>query len=466
MDQEENMIRRRLKNIAAVTVLAILCSACGKQEAEKITGYGDNGTTAAAAASEENDPEKTSQETKVTEGGRTGALPAAQLSGDPIWEGNTTLDGIPVEISITQLMRDTDMMHVFRLNSVTEDRIKEKETVQNIFGDTAKEVKRTLSAEGGDSLRLIWDAGGYITQHAGDYSYEYSEKSTTESWVDNSEYFWHTYEGTYLDTDYQLGIGYSKESAEKFISLYPKNPGDVIGDPTCDRAEQVWFSVDGLNSTYWNGVFLKEVFKDRPNRTQSSEDDLCRMVMKFSKDMLYCDMSRDDLRSITGQDVGSPQTNEILFYVSKEEDNKEFPGAVLDGYIVDWDMFHSGEYKGIFGNSAYFGVTDKGVISLTMIASYEVTEELTDNAEVLKFDAVMESLSKEITENFEKSHINGQKLKINMATLIYYPVPNDEDPTECTLVPAWDFKVSSNGVIGEIILNALDGSHLSILYLD
>ena len=75
-------------------------------------------------------------------------------------------------------------------------------------------------------------------------------------------------------------------------------------------------------------------------------------------------------------------------------------------------------------------------------------------------------LPKEITEKFEKSHINGQKLKINMATLIYYPVPNDEDPTECTLVPAWDFKVSSNGVIGEIILNALDGSHLSILYLD
>ena len=106
------------------------------------------------------------------------------------------------------------------------------------------------------------------------------------------------------------------------------------------------------------------------------------------------------------------------------------------------------------------------MISLTMIASYEVTEELTDNAEVLKFDAVMESLLKEITENFEKSHINGQKLKINMATLIYYPVPNDEDPTECTLVPAWDFKVSSNGVIGEVILNALDGSHLSILYLN
>jgi len=458
---------KRVKGLAAVTILALLCSACGKQEAEKITGYGEAGTTAVeAAASEGNDPEQGTPEPDVTESGPTGDLPPMQFSGDPIWEGNTSLDGIPVEISINQLVRDTDILHVFRLTTITEDRVREKETVKNIFGDTAKEVKRTLSLSGGDALRLIWDAGGYISQNAGEYSFDYSEKSTAESWVDNSEYYWHTYEGMYLDTEYQLGIGYNKESCEKMLSLYPKNPGDAIGVPSCDRADIVWFSADGPNSTYWNGVYLKEAMKDRPNRTRSTEEELCRKVMEFSKEMLYVDVSREDLRSMTGSEVGSPQTNELFFYASKDEDNKEFPGAVLDGYVVSWDMFHSGEYMGVYGNSGNFGVTDKGVVAGTMVASYEVTEELTDNAEVLKFDAVMESLSKYITENFDKSRVNGQKLQIHMATLIYYPVTKNEDPTESTLVPAWDFKVTSNGVIAEIIMNALDGSYLSTLYLN
>ena len=50
--------------------------------------------------------------------------------------------------------------------------------------------------------------------------------------------------------------------------------------------------------------------------------------------------------------------------------------------------------------------------------------------------------------------------------LIYYPVTNEENPRESTLVPAWDFKMFSNGQIGEIVLNAVDGSMLNILYMN
>lgn len=69
------------------------------------------------------------------------------------------------------------------------------------------------------------------------------------------------------------------------------------------------------------------------------------------------------------------------------------------------------------------------------------------------------------SEEFNKNKVNGQKIKIDTASLMYYPVHSEENPTESTLVPAWSFNVVSNGVIGEIIMNALDGSLLSIIYL-
>ena len=461
------MRRYRFSDIAIVTAVALLCVGCGKKQAELVTGYGGSTAASEAGTSESETAEDSTTQEKDTSGDeRTGELPEAQLSGNPIWASSFSADGIPVEISIDQLVRDTDTLHVYRMNRITPQKVGEDELVKTIFGNTAKEVRRNISGANGDALRLVWDAGGFLSTVTRTYDFTYSEDSETSSWEDGSNYFWHTYEGTYMGVEYQLGIGYNEDEAEKMISLYPINPGDAIGVPSCDHVEEVWFSVDTPNSYFWNGVYLKDAMKDRPNRTQSTEDQLCEMLVKFGKDVLSVNMSREDVHSMTGQEVGSPQTNELFFYSAADESDQELSGAVLDGYTVTWDMFHGGNYEGMWGNYARVGVTDQGVMGGTFVISYDMIEELTGNAEVLKFDAVMESLSEYIRRDFEKSHINGQRLKINWATLTYYPVENTENLNECTLVPAWNFKVASNGVIAEIFLNALDGSHLKTLYLN
>ena len=472
LNQEVKMRKYNFRGIAIITAFALLCTGCGKKEAELVTGYGGSTTASEKADSEAGASEKetsgdSSTQEKDTSGPeRTGELPATQLSGDPIWEGNFSADGIPVEISIDQLMRDMDIVHVYKMNRISAEDVREDELVKTIFGDSAKEVKRNISAANGDALRLVWDAGGFLTSMAGTYDFDYTENSETSSWEDSGNYYWHTYQGTYMGVDYQLGIGYNEEGAEEMLSLYPVNPGDVIGVPSCNHVEEVWFSVDTPNSYYWNGVFLKEAMKDRPNRTQSTEEQLCEMVMKFGKDVLSVDISREDICSMTGQNVGSPQTNELFFYSDADENDQELSGAVLDGYSVTWDMFHGGDYAGMMGNYARMGVTDKGVMGGTFVISYNVIEELTGNAEVLKFDAVMESLSEYIRKDFDKSRVNGQKIKIHVATLVYYPVENKDNLMESTLVPAWSFNVVSNGIIAEIYINALDGSALSTLYLN
>ena len=458
-------VKKKIRGFAVIMGLSLFCSACGKKEPEKITSYGMSGSTTNDAVSEEAEGDTSSKKEGDTSSGKEmGPLPERQLGGNPVWESSFMVDTVPVEISINQVIRDTDTLHVFKMVNISEDLVREAETVKNIFGDTAKEVKRPISGAGGDALRLVWDAGQFILSHEGSSQFNFSEESETDSWKDSNGFFWHTYEGKYMNTDYQLGIGYDGE--EKFISLYPKNPGELIGVPACDHIEEVWFSDDLANSYYWNGVYLNKVMEGRPNRTQSTEDSLCEATLQFAKDVLGFNMSRDDLRCVTGQELGSPRTNEIFYYSKEDEENPELPNAVREGYVFSWDMFHAGDLGGLWGNAGRIGVTDKGVVGGTFLIDYEVMEELTGNAEVLKFDAVMESLSDVIRKNLDVKKINGQKLKISQAMLIYYPVTNEENPRESTLVPAWDFKMESNGQIGEIVLNAVDGSMLTILYMN
>ena len=44
----------------------------------------------------------------------------------------------------------------------------------------------------------------------------------TKAWFEGENYYWHTYEGKYMDMDYQLVIGYLGEYHQKVISFFPK----------------------------------------------------------------------------------------------------------------------------------------------------------------------------------------------------------------------------------------------------
>lgn len=60
--------------------------------------------------------------------------------------------------------------------------------------------------------------------------------------------------------------------------------------------------------------------------------------------------------------------------------------------------------------------------------------------------------------------MNGSKLIFDTAELIYYPTSPVDTPEESSLVPVWRFQARSNGPIGQVYINAIDGSWIEALY--
>ena len=85
------------KLITIAFAFGVSLSGCGKQ-AETVTYYGN--TTEPG--------EMTNTSTSV--GKKTGVLPDVQEDGDPIYEDTFSLSGKQIELSITSVSRDTDLL--------------------------------------------------------------------------------------------------------------------------------------------------------------------------------------------------------------------------------------------------------------------------------------------------------------------------------------------------------------------
>ena len=70
-----------------------------------------------------------------------------------------------------------------------------------------------------------------------------------------------------------------------------------------------------------------------------------------------------------------------------------------------------------------------------------------------------------VKNEFDASKIKGQTLSFDTAELVLFPMQSEENSHEYTLIPAWVFVGESNGEVGEVILNAIDGSKILIFYM-
>ena len=105
---------------------------------------------------------------------------------------------------------------------------------ETLFGDTAVALsdsnERKLDQNAGDSINLI-NALGDLLYHF-NHDSEYINYSSLSSWYDKNEYYIHCYEGEYNGKDYQFAIGFCESYGEMAIGLFPKNPGQLIDDPS------------------------------------------------------------------------------------------------------------------------------------------------------------------------------------------------------------------------------------------
>ncbi len=463
--------------VALVLGLSLVCTGCGSKSAEEVSDYGVSKSTASSAGkSDSTGTASQSTETGTAGSGsgqsteaagrKTGELPAVQKGGESIWQDSFNVGNVPVEVNITNVSRDMDSLHSYTMKDIAEDRVNEAETVKAILGDTATEVRRDLSKDAGDSSIIVSTCQSIHSGFTGEGYDEYGRGPVT-SWVDAEDYFYHTYEGTYLDVTYELIIAYHRQGAEKTIFLCPKNPGDLVDSPKCDVAEPLENHTEGINTAIWNRVNVWEAMKDRPNRTQSSHEALMDSAKDFAENQLKVPVALDDMKIVSGKEWGDPVQREVFFYSEDEVKAGNVDSAVLDGYEVQYNLLHaSGEdgYPWMFGNAGYFWVTDKGVIGCYLTVAFELEEQLAEHVQILEFDNLMESFREVLKNDFDMSKVNGQKLTFDTAVLMYYPMGSEENLHEYTLVPAWAFTAKSNGQVAFVIVNAVDGSKLSIIY--
>ncbi len=452
----------RRKIVVTALCLALCLTACGG-EAEKVTDYGgESKNTTAVASSETAGTEGAEDPGNSTEGSGNSsvpALPAPQMDGSPIYEKTFDLNGIPVEVGIKTVIRDADHFHSYQMKTVEYTAEKEKEIVQRLLGDSAKEVRRDLSLEEGDSeliMDLIKSIEISISGDANVWA-----KTKVPGWVDEDT-FYHVYEGIYRDVDYELLVAKFSGGGIR-VGLFPKIIGDPIGAKDCNRYMEVQTDLNGGGYTMINNTVVQKAMSDRPNRTQGSEEALIDTAESFVKDVLGMEIDRQDLVLTRGKGTGNPTKTELLFLSEEAENSKTLEGAVLDGYRIDYDMGHTGlEFSML--NQGVLCVTDQGVIGCTLDIFYEVDKVLSEDVQLLPFDKVMDSFQRGVKDKFEVSYVNGSKLKFHMAELIYYPISPVDTPEEISLVPVWRFQAMSNGPIGQVYINAIDGSWIEALY--
>ena len=501
--------RTRASVIAALLCMGLALSGCGTKDPERITGYGGDtaGSTSAESKSEtgsegsgQNGTEGSTGESTEGNGGqldRDAAIASAEaksnqslrekLGGEKVtWQDAFSIGKLPVTVDVQYEVPDISALPSFLAKTPEAKRIPEAEVVQTIFGDTATEVKRTLSQTKGDSERIQGVCYGAYCEFYPDSSGTENSEGVPDcsGWEDVGDYFYHTYEGKYNDIDYQLVIGLREDS--QMIVLYPKNPGDLVGRPECSKvviADNGIVHVVDPNDRTRDYELSTELLEDPNNRAKDEESTQLAAAQNFVRDKLKVNLPDDTIAfertwteygdspdgSITF-DESQAGRRELVFVDTTTVSENSLGRAVMNGYQAHLSYYLSGlPYEVVFetssSNIGSLWVTDDGVVGAEIYMNYDFEEKLSDNVALLSFENAMASFKNGVTENLDMTKVTGNSLTVNYAELSYYPIPSPDKKGEVTFAPAWMISLYSNGFeIGCAIVNAMDGSLIEIRY--
>ena len=484
-------------------------SGCGKQ-AETVTDYGKS-TTTDQSITECNNTSDSSEGSSTSETGEwmseqgiSDAINGHKLSdwlgGKSLtWNNNFSAGSVPVDVNFTLgivedqeelekqyqkepssvILWDTYELPAWRVTRITRENVHEEKIVQNLFGDSAKKVERNLSLNSGDAKGIIdvCSRCQIMVNQAGkpgndNYSPDSQEVSAEK---EGEDYYWHTYEGTYLGINYQLTVGYLGSEHQKILALYPKNLGDPV------EAAEISHVVPARNHqliiSQEDTYYLKDLdeLKIEKNRTTKNEETICKEAENFLRDQLLCSLWHGEV--ITHHNNERPAD---LVFITDESAWDEFPddgviseslpGAVVDGYQVTLDTSigkqrFTTELGLEANNEGTLWITDKGVIGGTVYISYDYEKCLTEQVAILSFDPATECLEQVISNNLDVSKVKGETMKLDDLEFVYCAFPSPNDPIQCALIPVWKVTVvSGTSVICRVVMNAINGSLIEMKY--
>ena len=226
------MVKRYSKGILTIW-LALSLTGCGAKEQAIIDNYGtDTGSVI---------------ETSTTGGASSNSVSEGSLSQklggtEYDWSASFTATGVSVDLNAHSEIKDTDQLPSYKISAVREEDIDEDTIVKNLLGSDTVKLDRDLDWKTGDSKELVHAAQAlYFKYHQDEIkSLSYQEEmdlSKISGWMEEGDYYFHSYEGEYNRIDYQLLIGYDRKENAAHIAFFPKNLGDYFGNQNLDTIE-------------------------------------------------------------------------------------------------------------------------------------------------------------------------------------------------------------------------------------
>ncbi len=506
------MRTRRYNRILAYGLcLAFLCVGCGK-DAEEVTGYGTEqvtsekgtGTTEGESGTEAGTEKKT--EKPVARNGRTLSeqLGGTELSCEDTFTIQSKTGKIQAKARILDytavatdkieeyeqeamanlargdsLLYETEILPSYRVAQITEDMVHEQEVVKNILGDTATEVHRNISVKNGDAQDAVAAAQDTYDLYVlgDDYDAEKDQPEEFPAWVDDPQYTLHTYEGKYNGLDTQLVINYRKDMKGKIITFGPKNWADAVEEPGYDQYQatdngKLLLPVRDKVDTF-EPQKIEEFFPELKNRAGEDTEAMKTEAQEFVEKELLLKLPET---AFLDESVYGRKASEILSYPEGELDKADPVNVILDGYdlVTEYGIGHQGFYSDlgdtsvIRENSGSVIRTKRGIVAADFHIYYDYEEKLSDQVAVLSFENAMAALQAGVAEQLDISKVPGSEATFNEANLTYYPMPSPDKEGEYTFIPVWTLSIWTNEYyfVGQVMLNAMDGSIIQIEYED
>ena len=467
-------VRRNKIVFLLLSSLICLCLAgCGNNQSTDINDYGP-GTGA------ETDSENDSDTGVSTNENLSDMLGGTELS----YNNSFSLGSKQISVNVSYNIEGTESLSEYLVEAVSEDQIDEQHIVESFFGDTAIPFNAgdTLDQENGDSIYPIMASQMIAFNNTNSGNDVTAWTSKGDAWVDEGNYYIHTYNGTYRNTDYQLLVSYSNNTNDLVVVLFPINIGELSGNPSCESMD--FSGPDGQYSSYYKNKMkvynIDEVLA--PNKCSLSDDQVITTASSSIKDAIGIEYPDESLSMNTGLTnyiiSEDPHNSEILYYPESALGTDNFEGAERNGYAVSvlgsldsLDVMtntSNTSYSATMFNNGVVGIDNEGIVALYITTKYTFKEKTVDNVKVLGFKESMDKFVEEAPDNLDQTLENkiGDNASFDVIQLVYYPVSKEGSTNEYRLVPAWSLDAldSDNETVARILINAEDGSYITTLY--
>ena len=467
------------KMTAALIGMMLLLTACGNKDAKDVTEYGtENGSTVAGTEKAGND--STEEGGTAAPKAKNGSSLIDQLGGENLkHQSDFQIGTKKAKIDVEYTPQDSATLESYRVHAITEDRVYEKEMVQAMLGDSAQEVHRNVGSKQGDADNVVAICTDYYMFSGDAESFDEDEVvKEAPAWVDEEDYYLHTYEGKRNGVDFQMTVTYSKYEQQKGIAFGPKNWGDTIGKPELNGVtvigEGEYYVIDPDTGEYIDKD-TKDL-KDKENHASVNSEDALAKAKEFVTETLKLKLPTNGVVMQSAGSDGSAEYDgdDILLYPNSSAKGEGLQGAEVNGYALKINSqisnqeCHLSEFSKdvIRYNYGNIWFIDKDIASAYILISLDFEECLSDQVAILPFTNAMEVFQQGVAKQFDSTKVKGDTVEFRDPNLVYFPIQSPDNADEFTYIPAWVLCVYTNNayLMGEVVVNAMDGSVIEINY--